>query len=235
MNRRSRRQRMFERDSKKNLFLSLFGIIAILFIVFKFGIPFLVNFTLLISGQSETPNQKKEEFSFVNSPILNPLPVSTNSAKIVISGKSAKDSEIELFINESIVDKTLADSKGRFEFEQTLSEGGSKIYVRAKENGKESDFSQSFEVLFDNKAPELFIKSPSDNHSFSKDQNKSFVSGNTEKDTIVTINGLRAIVDGTGNFSYNLPLQNGENKIKIVAVDLAGNQTEKEIKVNYSP
>lgn len=235
MNRRSRRQRMFERDSKKNLFLSLFGIIIVLFAVFKFGIPLLASFSLLISGQSAISELKKEEFSFINSPLLNSIPEATNSAVIIISGKSAKDTEIELFINESLVDKTSADSEGEFEFEQTLSEGNNKISVRAREDGKISDFSQSFDVLFDAKIPELSIDSPSDGQSFSKDQNRAQVTGKTETNSTITVNGFRAIVNGSGNFSYNFPLQNGENKIKVIAYDLAGNQTEKEIKVTYSP
>lgn len=226
---------MFERDSKKNLFLSLIGIIVVLFAVFKFGIPLLANFSLIVSGQSAPSEQKKEEFSFVNTPVINSLPEATNSAEIVISGKSLKGADVDLYINDSIVDKTSADNKGEFEFKQTLSEGGNKIYVRAKDNDKESDFSQSFDVLFDNKAPELSINSPLDNQSFSKDQNKAQVTGKTEGDVMITINGFRAIVDESNNFSYNFPLQNGENKIKITAVDLAGNQTEKEIKVTYSP
>jgi len=235
MSRRSRRQRTFERDSRKNLFLSLLGIIVVLFALFKFGIPLLANFSLLISGQTTSSEQKKDEFSFINSPILNSLPSATNSAEIVITGKSAKKSQIELFINDSLVNKASANSKGEFEFEHTLSEGNNKISVRTRDNDKTSDFSQNFDVIFDSKAPELSINSPSDSQSFSKDQNKAQVSGKTEADSTVTVNGFRAIVDGSGNFSYNLPLQNGENRIKVVASDLAGNKVEKEIKVSYSP
>ena len=48
------------------------------------------------------------------------------------------------------------------------------------------------------------------------------------------MNEFWAIVDAGGNFSYTLPLQNGENTIKVVATDEAGNKTEYEVKVTYS-
>lgn len=230
-----RRQRSHERDSKKNLFLSIFGIIFVLFLVFKFGIPLLVNFTLLISGQSSaTETNEENKISFVNSPVLDTLPVATNSAEIVISGKSLEEAEIELYINDELVDKTSANDKGEFEFEQRLLEGSNKIYVRAGLDEEKSDFSQSFDVVFDDKAPELSINSPSEGQSFSKDQNRVSVTGTTEENVRVTINGFWAIVAGK-NFSYSLPLQNGENTIRVYAVDIAGNKTEKEIKVTYSP
>lgn len=232
---RSRRYRTFERDSKKNLFLSLLGIIIIIFAVFKFGIPLLASFSLMVSGQNSNTEQKKDVFSFINSPILSTLPEATNSAEIVISGKSKKDTQVELFINDELVDKTSADSKGVFDFKTALSEGNNKIAVRTREDDKTSDLSQSFDVILDTTSPQLSIDSPQDGQSFSKDQNKAQVTGKTETDVTVTVNGFRAIVSFNGNFSYNLPLQNGENIIKVIAYDLAGNKTEKEIKVNYSP
>jgi bacillopeptidase F len=232
---RSRRYKTYERESKKNLYLSLLGIVVVIFAVFKFGIPLIANFSLLVAGQGKNTEQSKNEFSFINAPILNPLPEATNSAEIVIKGRAEKGNKIELFINDSLVDKTSANSKGDFEFRNTLSEGSNKIAARVRKAEETSNFSQIFDVVFDSKAPELSIDSPTDGQSFSKEQNRANVAGKTESDSTITVNGFRAIVGFNGNFSYSLPLQNGENKITVIASDLAGNKTEKEIKVNYSP
>ena len=70
---------------------------------------------------------------------------------------------------------------------------------------------------------------------FEKDQSTVKVLGKTDPGVRVTVNGFWAVIDENNNFSYNLPLQNGENMIKIEAIDQAGNKTEKEIKVTYSP
>jgi bacillopeptidase F len=84
----------------------------------------------------------------------------------------------------------------------------------------------------------LDVSSPSDGQGFNKNQvntgNTINVAGKTDQGVSVTVNGFWAVVDDNNNFSYTLPLQNGDNQIKIVAVDLAGNKTEKDLKVNFS-
>lgn len=193
----------------------------------------MVNFSLLVSGDSPTEAEVKK-ISFVSSPILDPLPEATNSAEIIVSGKSVENAEIELYINDELVDKTSASKNGRFEFEQRLLDATNKIYARAEIDDEKSDFSQSFDVVLDGTAPELSITSPQDGQSFNKEQNRANVAGETEENVRVTVNGFWAIVSGK-NFSYNLSLQNGENIIRVEALDTAGNKTQKEIKVTYSP
>ena len=102
-------------------------------------------------------------------------------------------------------------------------------------NEKESDFSNTIITAFKNAPPSLSLNSPTDGQSFSKDQNIASIKGATDTDAKVTINGFWAITDSNGNFSYSLPLQNGENKIRVEAIDIAGNKAIKEIKIIYSP
>ena len=95
-----------------------------------------------------------------------------------------------------------------------------------------------FDVVLKNSAPTLDISTPSDGQRFDKNSigsgNSISVSGKTDQGVSVTVNGFWAVVDDSNNFSYTLPLQNGDNQIKIIAIDQAGNKTEKDIKVNYS-
>ena len=65
-----------------------------------------------------------------------------------------------------------------------------------------------------------------------KSQNIS-VSGATDPGDSVSVNDRLAIVDKDGNFSYSLDLNSGDNKIKVVSSDPAGNQTTKELTVKY--
>ena len=60
------------------------------------------------------------------------------------------------------------------------------------------------------------------------------VRGKVDGSSRVTVNGFWAVVDGSGNFSYNLPLNPGENKITIEVEDDAGNKTKVERKVTLS-
>lgn len=233
--RKSRLAKNFERRTIRNTILMALGIILIVFILVKFGISFLIGFsTFLGSGGQSSQAPKEKQIGYIPPPVLNPLPTATNSAHIVISGESMKDQTINLYINDDLKDKVLADNNGNFTFSQQLSLGDNLIKVKAEKDSKQSDFSNSFNITYSNSQPKLEVSSPTDGQSFSKDQNPITVSGKTDSNISVTVNGFWAIIDDNNNFSYSLSLQNGENQIKIVAIDQAGNKTEKSLKVNYS-
>ena len=195
----------------------------------------MVNFSLFLAGSKDNQSsQNSNQINFVAPPTLNPLPSATNSAKIIISGKSTKNTKIELFINDDLSDDVETDKDGNFVFTPNLEPGDSRIKTRAIYKDKKSDFSVSFDVIFKNSQPTLEITSPSDGQTFKKDQNSVNVQGKTDLGVSVTINGFWAVIEDNNNFSYTLPLQNGDNEIKVVAVDQAGNKSEKSLKVNYS-
>lgn len=233
---RSRLSRRIEQKTKRNLFLSVLGIVLVIFLVFKFGIPLLVNVSLFLSGAKNNQEQvQNQNPTFVAPPILNPLPQATSSANIIISGIGAEDQEIHLYINDELIDKTQTEEDGRFSFEEKITPGEKTIKAKSVVDDKESKFSQPITTALKSAPPSLTITSPSNEQSFSKDQNSANVEGITDLDVKVTVNGFWAITNGSGNFSYRFVLQNGENKIKIIAADDAGNKTEKEIIVTYNP
>lgn len=232
---RSRLSKRLEQKTKKNFTLSILGIILIVFLVFKFGIPLLVNFSLFLSGSQSKNETNIQSPSFIAPPVFDSFPQATSSADIIISGIASKNQTINLYINDDLVDTAIAGDDGRFSFKQTLKPGENTLKAKVVVNEKESDFSNTIAIVFKSAPPSLNVNSPSDNQSFSKDQNVAEVKGTTDPDVKVTVNGLWAITDANGNFSYSLPLQNGENKIKVEATDIAGNRTEKEIKITYSP
>ncbi len=234
--RRSRLNKNTEKKTRKTIALSIIGIVMILFILFKFGLDFLVNFSLFLTGQKtqSTNSVSGDKIIFLDTPVLNQLPTATNSAQIVIAGKSKKDAKVYLYINNKEVDDVKANSDGAFVFNENLSSGNNQIKVNAQINDKKSSFSNNVDVIFKNSPPSLDVNSPSDGQSFKKDQNTANVTGKVDFGVSVTVNGFSAIIDYSNNFSYNLSLQGGDNQIKIIATDQAGNKTEKDLKVNYS-
>lgn len=235
---RSRLSRRIERQTKRTFLLSLFGIIVTIFLIIKLGIPLLANFSLFVAGlkgQTDTPN--KQNSVFVSSPVLHPLPNATNSATLAISGKANPKEKVKLFVNGELADEKETEKDGSFSFERVqLSAGQNTIKTKAlTEENKESDFSEEMTVVFKKDPPLLTLDAPKDEQTFSKDENVVQVLGKTDPGVKITVNQFWAIVDEQGNFSYSLTLQNGENTIKVVAVDEAGNKTEVERKVNYSP
>jgi bacillopeptidase F len=237
--RKSRLNKNFEKKSQKTLILSIIGILIVLFLLFRFGIDILVNFSTFISGSKNSQtSEQTNQINYIAPPILNPLVSATNSAQIVITGKAIKDQTVNLYINNSQTDQIQTDKNGVFVFTETLKSGDNQIKTKAENNGKQSDFSNAFDVVLKNSAPTLDISSPSDGQRFDKNSigtgNSVNVSGKTDQGVSVTVNGFWAVVDDNNNFSYTLPLQNGDNQIKIIATDQAGNKTEKDIKINYS-
>ncbi|MDP2637825.1 MAG: hypothetical protein Q8P26_02090 [Candidatus Levybacteria bacterium] len=233
---RSRLSRRIERKTKKNLILSVLGIIILTFLMFKLGIPLLVNLSLFLSGsKGGSQEQSASNNSFIAPPILNSSMQATSSANISISGIAAKNQTINLYINDDLINKTKTKETGEFLFNEKITAGENVIKTKAIAGDKESDFSQPLIIVLKSAPPFLDIDSPTDGLSLNKDQNFTDVKGTTDADVKITVNGFWAITDDNGNYSYRLPLQNGENRISVVATDIAGNKTEKEVKISYSP
>ncbi|MGH7245771.1 MAG: Ig-like domain-containing protein [Candidatus Levyibacteriota bacterium] len=237
---RSRLSRTADKKTKQKLILSLIGIVFVLFFLVKWGVPLLVNFSLFlgnIKGGSQTNATNSANSNIVLlPPTLNPAVNATNSATITISGSSVPSVAVQLYVNNDLVDVTDTKNDGSFTFNNvSLPSQQNTIKVKAKKDTKESDFSDQISVTYINKAPNLSVDSPQDGQSFSKDPNSVNVKGKTDPNVRVTVNDFWAIVDDSGNYSYTLTLQNGDNQIKVVATDAAGNKTEKDLKVTYSP
>lgn len=239
MKQTSRLNRTLEKRTKKNLYLSLIGIILVLFLLIKFGIPALINFSLFLTNGKDQQLAEKvaKNQQIVLPPFINQTFTATNSANISLNGTAASHEKVELFVNNNFTD--IADTKddGSFNFQNvTLSNGSNSISTKAKVNNIESDFSNIINVVYQSKAPSLTVDYPSDGQTFSGgNQQNITVKGKTDNSIKVTVNGFWAIVDSQGNYSYSLHLQNGGNQIKVIAQDSAGNQTEKDLNINFNP
>lgn len=233
---RSRLNRRIERQNKINFLLSTAGVIIILLSVFKFGIPMLINLSLFLEANKNTQSTKTaRQPIFISSPILDPAPYATNSAVMSVSGIAGSSENIELYVNDELTNQTKSQKNGRFIFNNiTLQQGQNTIKAKAEKNNIQSDFSQTQTINFTNRAPSLSIDSPADGQSFSKDESPIAVKGKTDPGVKITVNGFWAIVQDNGEFSYELPLTNGDNQIKVRATDSAGNATEKDLKVSFS-
>jgi len=230
----SRISRRELRQSKKKLIYSLAGIVFILFLLFKFGIPLLIKFSIFISGTKQDTTQMADQPSFIAPPILNPYVSATNSAQITISGNATSKQTVKLYVNDQGVDIKETNVDGSFSFDNvTLTTGENTIKAKVEKDNKTSDFSNELIISYKNKAPSLDVSAPSDGQSFEKDPSVT-VKGKTDPDAKVTVNDFQAIVGDQGDFSYSMQLQNGDNQLKIVAIDSAGNKTEKDLKVTYS-
>jgi bacillopeptidase F len=234
MRKRSRLAKRQETRTRRNLFLSLVGIIAIVFVLVKFGVPALANFAIFLSGFKESQTDTKKEVSFVPSPILDSSLTATNSAQVIISGSIPNKGSIEIYVNNELTDTFDTEKDGSFSKKITLKSGENTIKARAETDNKNSDFSNILSITYIKSAPSLTIVNPANGQSFKKSENKVLVTGQTDSGVTVTVNGFWALIDDTNSYSYELPLKDGDNEIIIIATDQAGNNTEKTVKVTYS-
>lgn len=218
---------------KKSFYLSLISII-IAVLILTFGIGVLGGFADLLNKIFTNENSNDGKSTTVQAPLLDELPIATNSAKLRISGLALEGKKVLFYINDEKAGE--ADVSGdRFSYEDLiLHEGANDVKVKSQsENQTESDFSKSYKVIFDQKEPELTIDSPTEGQTFSGN-NRISIKGKSEKDAQVYANGFLANVNSDGNFEVFVPLNEGDNEIEVRAIDIAGNVKSQKIKVRFN-
>jgi len=233
----SRLEKKAEKQLLRNTLLAVAGIIVICILLVKFGLQFLINFSLKLENANKNMPQSANVSNptYIAPPILYPLPTATNSAEITVSGYSLPHQQVVLYVNGSVADRTMTNSDKSFSFQKVPLQSGQNS-IKAKvvaDNNQQSDYSDNQTVIYNNKAPTLSVTSPQDGQTF-KGDNHITISGKTDPNDTVTINDFQAIVDDNGNFSYTMALQNGDTTLNVVATDSAGNKTTKQIKVHFS-
>lgn len=237
---RSHLRRTLVKQSRKTLFLSGLGLVVIIVLLIIFGQELLVNFSVLLGNTKNGTNNEKtqeEKIIYIAPPLLDPQPEATNSATINVTGVEPSDlkTQVKLYVNDELADVVKPDSDNSFQFENIeLKEGKNEIRAIAEFEKEKSVDSNILIISYLKNAPELNIEYPQDGTKFTGQSNLT-IKGKTDSGNTVLVNDYIAITKNDGSFTYNFNMQNGDNKIKITAQNEAGNKTEKEIKVVYSP
>lgn len=236
MKRTSRYETNIHKHYLRNILLSVGGIIIIIIFLIFFGIPFLINLSLFsenFRNTSDTETADKRSITLAP-PVIDQLPSAIKDNKIDITGYALAADKVYLYLNDKMVEETVTDDESKYSFRKIILKEGANIIKTKSSSGtnSQSGFSRSITIVYKKNPPVLELNSPADNIEIQENQpNRIEIKGKTDSDARVTINDFWAIVDDEGNFSYLFNLQKGENKMKIKAIDEAGNITEKEIKV----
>lgn len=201
------------------------------------GLPLFAKITATLTLlRRETPITETSQKFPLFPPVLNPLSEATNSSYIKVSGYGENEATIKILVNDKEAAKVLADKEGKFLSSRLLlSEGINTITALTTKDQQESSPSAPLSITYKKTLPKLEITSPSENEKFSGETKEITIKGETDPGNRVTINDRFVIVDQNGKFNKMVTLTEGENKFKITAVDLAGNQTTVERKVTYNP
>lgn len=177
------------------------------------------------------------EKNVLEAPFITYIPDATNSAAITIEGTSSySDAQVELFVDGDLYDTAPLSDDQKFSFDGIrLNEGTNIIKARVKKGSNTGEFTRSYDVVYNKEEAKLEITSPTDGATFTRGDQTIAVQGKTEPDSIITVNGSRAIVDEAGSFTYYHTLTDGENTISVDAESAAGKRINKTLKVTYKP
>lgn len=230
----SRLEKHQNKQIVQRILIAVVLLVAAIIFFFSVGIKMLVSFTLflnqLANGNSKQQTiQKTESFNTVN---IDPIPSATSSAFLWFSGTALNFDSLEIYLNDEKQDEiTISDTfSGEI---KGLEKGDNKVHFIAKsKNSKETKKTPTYTILFKSEKPKLAVQEPNDNTKTNKEDVR--VSGTTDNETTIRINGQPIIVDVQGKFTTLIRLKEGENKIQIIAEDIVGNQEIKDIVITYS-
>ncbi len=231
----SRLARFEEKRLRTRLIFAIIGSLAVVTFLVVFGFRLFIGFFVFLDKMHGKESSKEVKAALVIPPYLDPLPLATMSGQIAISGRGQANSTIILYINSEETKKIKAADDGTFVIKSlNLPEGTHTLQAKAADDsGNKSEFSNSVLTTIKKHPPKLDITSPNDNTTVNGETNIVNLEGKTEPDNDIRINDRFVVVRPDGSFSYPFPLAEGDNTLKIRAIDRAGNSTEILRKVSY--
>lgn len=220
-----------EQITKKTVFLGMMTVLLFLLVII-FGLPLLIKFSIFLGNARNIKDVVSEK-------VLPPQPPrvilpyeATNTAKINISGVAEPNIKVALLKNDVNLKEVEVSSEGDFVIKDIELEKGENVFnlIAESEKGGTSELSKPVKVIYDDQSPTIVMSNPKDDSS-SVDSADFDVEGKTEKGVSITINGHVAMVDDEGNFKLKIQLNAGDNDVEIIAVNLAGNETRKKVKI----
>lgn len=234
----SRLSRTLEQQSKKQLYIFVLSSLVLIVACILLG-PRILDFigTYMIDSGSGQQNTEEDTIEFVAPPIFTTIPrASETNTFSIIGTTTSKNATVEIFVNNRKEATVQVTDNNTFKADSiSLKEGQNTVKGRTIVGERKSEYTKDYIVLYSKEPPKIEELSPGDGSEFKRGDQEIRVQGKTEPQNTVTVNNFRAVVDENGFFSYYLKLNEGENKISIKAVNVAGKETTKEITVRFSP
>ena len=219
---------------------AVYGFLAVaLLIAFLFwGLPAVPQFLGRLRGGDRSQLNQKSDLIAPPPPEINPPPLATNSAGLVLSGTSEPGSKVAIDLNGEPTAVAQAKSDGTFGgVKLTLTPGNNQIVAYASDAaGNRSQPSQQMAINLDTRSPVVSVDQPTDGQTISgSKQQEITVSGSVDKNVSLTLNGRYVVVESDGKFATPFSLVDGKNLLTLIATDSAGNTSVKNLSLTYQP
>ena len=229
--------KMSERALREKLRKTLIGIIIVVIFavlsLFFFAPQVGSLFGFLSKNRNDpgyTPLPKPTPPVFVNAP------ESVKDEIITLHGKALPGNTVKLFVNGPEKAKTTVGSDEMFTFSDIkLNLGTNTIFAKAMDDkGNESENSQFLIIKYDKDSPKIEITNLDDGDVVKNLNKRIEVVGKVNEKAVITINEKSVIQKSDLTFDFFLSVdKEGDVKIKVEAVDIAGNKSEEELEVKY--
>lgn len=223
-----------EKEMRKQTFFFIFLAIVLLllfiFVIMPNLIKLFFNFIDNDSGTNINNDLPPQAPVLFEAP-----PEATFSAQLKLQGYADPDSRVVFILNGQQVEEELVGEKGEFNKQLQLEKGDNKLTLYAvNELGTESLQSKTYQLVYDDEPPVITLIEPKPDSTIELKRNRNTsVVGETEPSSRVYLNDLLILADENGQFTSTYYLEEGDNLLRFVAVDRAGNQSELEIKVKF--
>ncbi|MFI5205337.1 MAG: hypothetical protein ACHQVK_00170 [Candidatus Paceibacterales bacterium] len=235
---RPRSIRHRQQKSQKKIIWNVILTVVVLYLIFFWGLPALIGGLSVFNRfkPSNTTAQNAPENATLAPPVLNIPYEATNSAQIRIPGYASPNIKVNIYLDDNLQTSVTSGDDGSFQSDPiSLNLGTNSIYGKtADDKNRESLPSKPITITYSNDKPKLNISSPDDGTQIKGGDKKVTVSGQTDPDDSVTVNGQTVIVQSDGSFSISTGLNDGDNQIVIVSTNSVGNTTQVQRKVTYS-
>lgn len=228
---RTRSVRRVAKKSKRKFIITLLTILFLFYATLQWILPNIIGSVGIITSTFKTPTKTEKPISedtTLAPPVISIPFEATNSAKIDIKGYATPSSKVELFLDDTLKDTVDVGIDGSFVFKDVyLNPGDNKIFGKTIDSKKlESLPSKTIILSSVTDKPQLSISQPDDNKTIESTDKKVTVSGKADPNAQVLVNGSIIILGSDGKFSTVVMLNDGDNMIKIKAIDRASNYTE---------
>lgn len=238
LNYKPRSVKRLESKNRKKLVITIIAILIFSYIFIFYGLPWIIGSLSVLNKfkTTKTPKQVTEDITLAP-PVLNIPFEATNTSSIRFKGYSLPNAKVELYVDNELKDEVSTQSDGSFIVDNLpLSLGSNTITGKSiDEKGKRSLSSKGINIFYSNEKPKLEVTEPQDNQEVKGGDKKVKVSGKTDPNNHVSVNSQTAIVNGEGNFTIEVQLNDGDNPITVLATNSAGNTTVVSKIVKYTP
>lgn len=219
----------------KTIKVFLILLIVTIILISTVGFKLLLNSSVFIANffNKKTPAPLNKTVDVYGTLNIDNIPVATNSAKFTVSGSVVNYDKVQFYINSEKVKEINSFSTDSFSEEiGDLEEGSNSVYLKAytKDNNS-SKKTDVFTVIYKSTKPKLEISEPEDKRITANQEIN--LKGATDKEVFIKVNDLPVVVDANGNFQTSVRLNEGENAIKIEALDIANNSEIKTVTITY--